>query len=172
MDAIIRNEIYERKEYLIGIAMKKHWRLIRAVRLDPSDVRQELTVRLLESIGKYDPTRCSNMDAYLTLQLRYRLLHMRECAKLSGVPQAPRRDFAVMSINAPNSFGLEMQIPSYDRTSNIVWLENEIASLPDPQRTAIDRLLSGKRVHGNNKHLKAARSYLRGRVNEMASQYA
>lgn len=167
-----RNELFEEKEHLIGVTVKKHRSLIRAARLDVQDVRQELAVRLLEAIDKYDPARCRNMDAYLTLQLRYCLLHMRECGRLFGIPYAPRKNFSVLSLNVPNMAGHETQVPSLDEDSNIIWLENEIAGLPDPQRAAVDRLLSGERVSCKNKNLKAAREHIRGRLNQTTPLYA
>ena len=173
MTTEIRNALFSEKKYLIGVTVKKHWRLIRAARLDEDDVRQELAVRLLEAIERYDPARCRNMDAYLTLQLRYRLLHMRERSALYGIPQAPRRNFQVLSLNAPNHAGLETQVPSYDLRSNIIHLEEEIAGLPVPQRNAVERLLSGGRVNSRNKALQAARRTIRERfVLPFQFQYA
>jgi hypothetical protein len=112
------------------------------------------------------------MDAYLTLQLRYCLLHMRECSRLFGVPYAPRKEFSVLSLNTPNVAGQEIQVPSYDEDNNIIWLENEIAGLPDRQRAVINRLLSGERVYCNNKNLKAAREHIRNSLNSAELLYA
>lgn len=172
MSMSIRNEQFEGKKHLIEITVKSHHRLIKGANLDEEDVRQELAVRLLESLDKYDPERCVNLDAYLTLQLRYHLLHMKESSKRYGVPQAPRKDFSILSINAQNEAGLEMQVPSFDESPNIIWLENEIAGLPDSQRKAIDRLLSGKRVHCTNKALQAAREHIRCCLDNMAPMLA
>ena len=167
-----RNALCEEKYHLIDVTVKKHSRLIRATRMDEDDVRQDLSVRLIEALDKYDSARCSNIDAYLILQLRYCLLHMRECGRLFGMPYAPRKNFAVSSLNTPKA-GREAQARPYDETSrNIIWLENEIAGLPDPQRAVIDRLLSGGRVNSRNKNLQAARNTLRGRAETFALLYA
>jgi DNA-directed RNA polymerase specialized sigma24 family protein len=167
-----RNSLCEEKYHLIDVTVKKHSRLIRAARMDEDDVRQDLAVRMIQALDKYDPARCSNMDAYLILQLRYCLLHMKECGRLFGMPYAPRKGFVVSSLNTPKA-DREAQAQSYDETSrNIIWLENEIAGLPDPQRAVIDRLLSGGRVNGRNKYLQAARETIRGRAEHFSLMYA
>ena len=81
-----RNVLFMEKYHLIDVTVKKHSRLIWAVRMDEDDVRQDLALRLIQAIDKYDPARCSNIDAYLVLQLRYCLLHMKECGRLFGIP--------------------------------------------------------------------------------------
>ncbi len=167
-----RNVLFMEKYHLIDVTVKKHSRLIWAVRMDEDDVRQDLALRLIQALDKYDPARCSNIDAYLVLQLRYCLLHMKECGKLFGMPFAPRKNFTVSSLNTPKA-SRETQARPYDETSrNIIWLENEIAGLPDPQRAIIDRLLAGGRVNSRNKNLQEARKALRGRVETFSLLYA
>jgi len=164
-----RNYLFEEKEYLINVTMNKHRRLIRACRMEDDDVYQELSIRLLEAMDEYDPAICPNMDAYLMLRLRYRLLNMKACSKLTGIPGAPKKGFSLLSLDAKNAAGLAMQVPVYDEQSNVLWLEQEIDSLPSVQRRTVSRLLSGKRVPCNNKALIAARRRIKERV-EFAGQ--
>jgi len=160
-DRITRNALFEAKKNLIDRTVKKHRSLIRGAHLDEDDVRQELAIRLLKALEDYDPERCSNIDAYIALMLRYRLMHLRNNSKRHGIPKAPRKGFSVLSLNAPGMLGYETEVPSYDDNGNVTWLENVIASLPKPQRDVVDRALSGERVHSHNKNLKAAHDYIR-----------
>lgn len=155
-----RNYLFEEKEYLVNVTMNKHHRLLRACRMEDDDVYQELSLRLLEALDKYDAAKCPNIDAYLTLQLRYRLLNMRACGKLTGIPGAPKRGFSLLSLDARDKNCFMIQIPTYDEKPNVLWLEQEIASLPPVQRGTLNRLLSGKRVPCNSKALIAARRHI------------
>lgn len=159
-----RNYLFEEKEYLINVTMNKHRRLIRACRMEDDDVYQELSIRLLEALDEYDPAKCPNMDAYLMLRLRYRLWNMKACSKLTGIPEAPKKGFSLLSLDARNSAGFTIQVPVYDEQPNVLWLEQEIDSLPSVQRRTVSRLLSGKRVPCNNKALIAARRRIKERI--------
>ena len=156
-----RNYLFEEKEYLINVTVNKHRRLITACHIEDDDIYQELSLCLLESLDKYDAEKCRNLDAWLMLQLRYRLWSMKSCGKLTGVPYAPRKGFSVLSLDARNAAGFPIQIPVYDEPSNVLWLEQEIDSLPLAQKDAVSRLLSGERVPCNNKALISARGQIK-----------
>ena len=158
-----RNYLFEEKAYLVNVTMNKHRALIRACRMDEDDVYQQLSIRLLNAIAKYDPDKCPNMDAYLTLQLRYELWNMKACSKLTGVAGAPKRGFSLTSLDAMEAAGYPAQAPDDGEPSNVVWLEQEILSLPVSQKNAIFRLLSGERVSPRNKALQAARYRIKQR---------
>ena len=168
-----RNYLFEEKEYLVNVTVNKHRRLINACRIEEDDIYQELSLCLLESLDKYDEKKCCNLDAWLTLQLRYRLLNMKSCGKLTGVPFAPRKGFSVLSLDSKNAAGFSIQIPVFDEASNVLWLEQEINSLPILQKDAISRLLGGKRVPCNSKALIAARKHIKQRLEANSQvQYA
>lgn len=156
-----RNYLFEEKEYLVNVTVNKHRRLIRACRMEEDDVYQELSLRLLQALDKYDAGKCPNLDAYLMLQLRYQLWNMSACSKRTGVPGAPKKGFSLLSLDAPNENGLAIQVPVYDEKPNVLWLEQEIDALPSVQRKTVFRLLSGKRVSCTNKALIAARRRIR-----------
>lgn len=168
-----RNYLFEEKQYLINVAMNKHHHLIRVCRMEPDDVYQELSIKLLKALEKYDESKCANLDAYLTLQLRFCILDMKACGKLTGVPEAPKRGFSIMSLDTKNSNGLAMQVPFYDERPDMLWLEQEINSLPPKQRKTIFRFLSGERVLCTNKALIAARRHIRKQLSfSSMPQYA
>ena len=168
-----RNYYFEEKVHLINITMNKHRALIKACRMDDDDVYQELSIRLLDAIQKYDYAKCPNMDAYLTLQLRYKLLNMTACSKLTGVSNAPRRGFSILSLDAREADGYPVQAPVYEKSADILRLEKTIASLPTVQKNTVLRLLSGKRVAHNNRALHTARLRIRKSLSSFAEpQYA
>lgn len=154
MERSTRNSLFEEKEYMIRQTMSKHKVLLMACGLCAEDVYQELAVTLLEELDKYDPAKCANMDAYLMLRLKYRLLHLRDGSKLYGIPQAPRRGFSVVSLDA-------LDISAQNMSANPAWIEREIDALPADQNDALNRLLAGKRISRRNKALVAARGRLR-----------
>jgi len=159
-----RNYLFEEKAYLINVTMNKHRALIRACRMEADDVYQQLSIRLLNAIDKYDWTKCPNMDAYLMVQLRYELLYIKTCSNRTGVTGAPKMGFSLLSLDAMNAAGYQVQDPGYGALSNFVWLEQKILSLPAAQNRAISGLLSGKRISCNNKALKAARLRIKNQL--------
>jgi hypothetical protein len=156
-----RNYLFEEKAYLVNVTMNKHYPLIRACRMEEDDVYQQLSLRLVNAIEKYDSALCPNMDAYLMLQLRYELLHMRASSKRTGVVGAPEKYFTLVSLDAKEAAGYSAQAPGYEDPSDVLWLEREISNLPADQGRALSRLLSGERVSSRNKALQAAQQRIR-----------
>ncbi len=159
-----RNYLFEEKAYLVNVTMNKHYRLIRACRMEDDDVYQQLSLRLVNALDKYDSSRCPNMDAYIMLQLRYELWNMKAGSKRTGVACAPKKSFSLVSLDAKEAAGYPARTPAYSDTSNVLWLEREIDSLPHEQKSVLSRLLSGRRVSSNNKALQAARLRIRNRM--------
>lgn len=171
-DARDRNYTFEEKEYIIGNVMNRRAAMIRAARMDKDDVYQELSLRLLELLDAYDPEQCCNLDAYLTLMLGYRLCSLNRGSKNTGMPEAPKRGFFMLSLNKENQFGHCLEIPMVDTEASPDWVESEIDALPKKQRAVINRLLSGARVSPQNKSLQAARLRLQNCLEERRLQYA
>ena len=132
-----RNRLFEEKAHLINVTMNKHRVLIRACRMELDDVYQDLSIRLLSAIDKYDPTKCPNMDAYLTLQLRYEILNMKVCSKRTGMTGAPKKGFSLMSLDARETAGYTAQAPGFNESDNVIWLEQKIDMLPLSQKSVI-----------------------------------
>jgi hypothetical protein len=156
-----RNFYFEEKEHLINMTVNRHRALIRACRLEDDDVYQQLSVRLLDAVEKYDPAKCPNMDAYLMLQLRYELLNMKACSKLTGVTGAPKDSFTLLSLDEMEDTGYQVQDSDNSEPSNVIWLWQQIFSLPATQKTALSRFMSGERISCNNRSLQAARHHIK-----------
>lgn len=159
-----RNRIFLSKAYLIDWTIRRHWTILRACRLERDDVYQELAVSLLGLLERYDPARCPNLDAWLSIQLWRDLLDLRPCGKRYGIPCAPRKGFTVFSLDEPDSHGIIRELPDTGNYANPAWIEAEIERLPPLQRSAVNQILAGRRVHPRNRHLTAARLRIRQAV--------
>ncbi len=158
-----RNQLFAKKSALIDQTLKRHNRLLQAFCLCWEDAWQELAVRMLECLDVYDANLCSNLDAYLVKQMNYTLFHQLAPSKRYGIPNAPRvQDFQVISLE-----DYHMSSPPADKPEELLWMQEEIAALPDSQRAMIQRLLNGDKIRSSNKALQSAR--LRLRKNGMTS---
>jgi len=95
-----RNYLYEEKAHLINSTMNTHDALVLACDMEDADVYQELSLYLLGAIEEYNPAKSPNMDAYLMLELENKLLDMKACSKLAGITDAPKKGFALLSLDA------------------------------------------------------------------------
>ena len=151
----MRNQLFMERAYLIDRTMKRHSRMIDACHLCREDVRQELALRLLLLLERYDPSRSSNLDAYLSLYLRYAMWEMGLPSHRYGIPQAPvGRRFQVISLN--DIYPEPVSSTPYD----VVELWDAIDSLPSAQQVAVCRLLRGERLHCTNKQLQVSRKQI------------
>lgn len=164
MDRSERNQVFTEKAYLIDRTLQQYRGLIRYYRLEPEDIYQELAINLLNTLDRYQSDWCPNLDAYCTLQLRYTLFHLLPYSKRHGIPQAPRKGVPLYNLDAPDQYGRIREIPAADSQGNPVWIEREIIRLPKLQRTAVNRLLSGRVVRSTNKNLIAVRMHLQNCV--------
>jgi len=159
-----RNYLFEEKTHLINNTMHRHRALIRACRMEDADVYQQLSLRLINALNKYAPAKCPNIDAYLMLQLRYELLEMKAGSKLTSVTGSPKKGFSLISLDAREMAGYPVEDFVHAEPSHLLWLENEINTLPATQKSAISRILSGRRIFSNNKALRAARFRIKERL--------
>lgn len=160
-----RNQQFKENYSLIDMVMRRHYRLIQACRMSREDLRQDLSVRMLKDLERYDPRRCPNLDAYLRQRMNFEVLHLATPGKRYGIPGAPLdRSFRVLPLDAKNENGQALIVPCQDERLAVLWLRYEIAALPVEQRIVIGKLLAGKRVRGGNKALKAARRRIKARM--------
>ena len=148
----VRNQLFMERAYLIDRTMKRHSNMIEACHLCKEDVRQELALRMLLLLERYDPSRCPNLDAYLSLYLRYALWEMALPSKRYGVPRAPiNRQFRVISLDDV------YPEPALENPYDMLELWAGSDSLPAAQQAAVCRLLRGERLHCTNKQLQVSR---------------
>lgn len=164
-----RNSQFEEKKHLIGKVIGRNYRLVKGFGLSTDDLRQDLALIMLEAMEAFDPAISTDMDRFLYKRMENKLKKMTAPSARYGVAQAPRqKPFKVLSLDAENGSGQKLNVPHQDDVAGMLWLQEEITALPDEQRNAINKLLSGKRVHCNNKNLQAARKRLHSRMEEMS----
>lgn len=96
-----RNRIVEEHLWCIKTVMKQNGALIRAAHLDRDDVFQQLSVRLIRAVDRYDPDK-SELTKHIFCQLHYELLNCANAYRTTGITGAPKgfRRSEVASLNA------------------------------------------------------------------------
>lgn len=164
---VIRNQLFEEHSALIDKTMNRYYGMIRACRLCQEDVRQELALQMLLRLEDYDPLRCPNLAAYLSLYLRYALLELTLPGKRYGISHLPVQQKAPVISLDDSCCHIPCSQDPYDAME--IW--DEIHALPPVQRTVIHRLLYGERLHCTNKALAASRKHLRRYTGAPGTRY-
>lgn len=160
MQQITRNQLFEEKLPLVDRVMKRYSWEIQIYRLCREDVWQELALRMLECLDRYDAEICPNVDAYLVKQLRYALLHQTAPSKRYGIPNAPRG--CVLQIISLEENCAETSYT--EMPDDLFAVREEILALPHSQRCAIRRAVYDGRIRSSNKALRCARLHLHKKV--------
>ena len=138
-----RNELFVKHQNLISMTVRRNRRLIAALRLESDDVAQDLSIKMLWAIEKYNPERSNSIEAYITVQLQYAILDMKRRHKPHGmtvVGQDIRPEY--VNIDERNAYGTVFEIPSYDDTS-VVELAEVLTGISSDERDALKRKLAG-----------------------------
>ena len=108
-----RNRIVEEHLWCIKAVMKQNDALIRAARLDRDDVFQQLSLRLIMAVDRYDPEK-SELKKHIFQQLRYELLSCKKPQALFGITNAPKdlrgSSFASLEVIDTESIAYDEQI--------------------------------------------------------------
>lgn len=163
MQTAIRNMYFMEKAHLIKETMGKHYRMIKACRMEEEDVYQSLSLRMLEDLDAYRAELNPNLDVYLRQRLGYELFHLAQPSRRYGIPCAPKMaQLQIFSLDAPGrSETFSQMVHPVDPVFSF-WLKNEIASLQDAERAALQSFLRGRRLRCTNKALQSARVHILG----------
>jgi len=71
-----RNSVFEQYQNLIGYTVRQHMSLLKVLRMDMDDLRQELAICLLKAIEKYQPNRGAKESTFYFKMLRYGVLNL------------------------------------------------------------------------------------------------
>jgi DNA-directed RNA polymerase specialized sigma24 family protein len=138
-----RNSIYTENQNLIDITIRRNRRLIAALGLDIEDVAQDLSIKMLSAIEKFDPARSESLEAHIICQLQYAILDMRRQHKphgMSGVRQGSCPEYVYIDKTSDN--GAVFEIASHDDASIIEFAE-VVASLSDSECEALKNKMAG-----------------------------
>ena len=88
MTDIERNRIVEEHLWCIHAVIRENAPLIKAAHLDQDDVFQQLSLRLIRAVERFDP-RKGKLNQHIFAQLRYELLHCKSTYHTTGITDAP-----------------------------------------------------------------------------------
>jgi len=136
-----RNAIFEENQYIINITVHRHWSLLKTLRMEPDDLKQELSICLLRAIEKYDPSRGAKPSTFYFTSLKYGVLNLwreqvRKC-RLANLTAAP----LIYTNEDGEVFDLELPFEvDYDMNMRI----NELLRVLSPQeQRALARTVRG-----------------------------
>lgn len=136
-----RNEIFIEHQNLIRVTIYKNMTLLRALKLNPEDVSQDLAISALKAIEKYDPARGKKLSNYILDMLQYEVLQMRQRSnrycRAASVP--------VISLDAPISDEDErtLEIPvEVDYDSSLV-VQEALSILCENEKHVVGIYLAG-----------------------------
>lgn len=163
----MRNRLFEEQSVLIDKTIHRYYSMIQACHLCRDDVRQELALQMLLLLERYDPLRCPNLSAYLSLYLRYTLLELTHPRNRYGISCAPvDQGIQVVPLDE-----CRHDFSDQGNPYAAIELREGIHALPIIQQAAIHRLLYGERLHCTNKALAASRRQLRWYTGVPGSRY-
>ncbi len=84
-----RNEIVEQHLWCIDSVIWQNETLVIGAHLDREDVYQSLALRLIQAVGRYDPSKGRSLKGYIFDQLKYELLSCSSPQARYGFRDAP-----------------------------------------------------------------------------------
>lgn len=143
MDTMIRNNIFLENEDLIRNTIRRHWPLIRALRLERDDVYQELAMAALAAIDAFDESRSNSIQAHIWMQLQYAILGLKRKHRPGGLTQFCQWRPVIVSLECVEGLGelLEKEQPMEDALSPE--LKKALSKLEPSERDAVIRYLNG-----------------------------
>ena len=162
-----RNRLFEERATIIDVVMAGNRRRIQKYHLCPDDIRQELAVKMLELLERYDPLLCPNLDAYLTIFLNHALRSLTRPGRRYGIPYAPGNGkFEIVSLDDDYYRTVAGENPYA-----VLEIWDEINSMPPEQKAAVLRLLRGGGLRCTNKVLRASRKRIHQRIGAPGTRY-
>jgi DNA-directed RNA polymerase specialized sigma24 family protein len=129
-------------EYLINRALNRNIALIKALRLEPEDVYQDLMISMLNAIEEYDSMRSHSIAAHLYAKIQYAILDMKRRHKPCGITGTGNNRVSLVSIEYYYEDGGAYDIPVEDDTGSIDFSDIlDVLSLSE--REALDMRMAG-----------------------------
>jgi DNA-directed RNA polymerase specialized sigma24 family protein len=144
-----------------------------ALQLEIEDVKQDLNVRLLKAIGRFDKDRCRSLPAYLYHELQYEILDMRRFHRphgIVGVPKDERLEF--LNLDYINPDGELVEIPTNDNYD--LFMHDILQILHEDERTVLLKQMDGYPIRKKSERslLEKARMKLSDYFPERKAEYA
>ena len=113
MGECMRDAAFERHRYLLNGCVKRNLPLIMALQLEIEDVVQDLSIRLIRAIDRFDNKNTCTLPKFLYHELQYEILDIRRRHKpfgIRGVPKDLRLD--VIYLDQPQHDGTYYELAS------------------------------------------------------------
>ena len=173
MDAHVRDTAFEDNRHILNGCVKRNLPLILALQLEVEDVVQDLSLRLIRAIERFDNERTCPLPKFLHHELQHEILDMRRRHKphgIVGVPRDMRLD--IVQLDHPRGDGSFFEIPTEADLDD--GIDEAIGNLSDDERSVIIRKMSGYpiRKKAEREHLENARETLSKYFSERELKYA
>jgi len=135
--------LFEEHQNLIQSMIRRNRPLLAALHLEDEDVAQDLSIRVLSAIERFDSERSESLAAHITCSLQYEILDMKRRYKphgVTGVPKDKRMKF--LYLDAVQTDGSIYEIPSYDDTSAFE-VSELLENLSEPETEILDLKIKG-----------------------------
>lgn len=147
MDSITRNEIFLENEGMIWRVIRRNWSLIRALRLDPDDVYQELALAALAAlaaIDTFDPMRSECIQAHIWMKMQYAVLDIkRRCRPCGLTCFGKQRRPVVVSLDQEEGLGRILAVEFQDEALGLSpQMRQALSRLNAEERKAVIRYLN------------------------------
>lgn len=173
LDEYVRNSAFEEYQNILTRCVRRNLPLIMALHLEIEDVVQDLSIRMLCSVERYDETRCCAFSKFLYHELQHEILNMRRRHKphgIVGVPRAERLDIVYLDHRENGAF---FELPVSESFEECE-LEEALDALPTEERCVVIRKMNGEPIRKNveRQRLARARQILADYFTERKYEYA
>jgi hypothetical protein len=135
--------LFEKHKNLINSTIRRNRPLLTALRLEDEDVAQQLAVKMLAAIRKFDPDRSESLAAHIRHSLRYEILNIKRRFNphgITGIPKGYRPDFLYLDDALPGSCAYEL--PFCDDMSGLE-VSELLESFTETEAEAVDLKIQG-----------------------------
>jgi len=140
------NLLFEEHKHLISKTIWRNRPLLTALRLEDEDVAQQLAIKMLSAIQKFNPDRSASMATHIRYSLQYEILNIKRRHKphgIAGVPKGDRLNFLCLDYTTPDGYAVE--IPTDDDVSGVE-VSEMLECLSDAEAEVVDLKMQGYRI--------------------------
>lgn len=147
-----RDKVFEEHQYIIRACIKRNLPLIKALYLEIEDVAQDLSLRMLNAIERYDSSRerCSSLSTFLYSELQYEILNMSRRHRPAGIAGAAGgKGIELFYLDKPLENGTMFEIPTTECFERFEVLD-AINALPPDERNVTICKVRGEPIRKKN----------------------
>ena len=143
VNIITRNNLLLEYQPLVKWTIRHNWTLIRALRLEPDDVYQELCIAALKAIEGFDPLRSNSLKTHILAQLQYEILDIKRSHKPNGLTCAGKARVTFISLDYQPKEQFLPEIPVED-ASRMTEIQDALSRLAPAELSAVMDKVKGR----------------------------